>query len=99
MESDYRDSTVKAFEQQLDHHLQETEDASLSRGTKRTRGPVPAEHYEWLVRRQIETESLQSIAASPGMKVSVDAVRAAIRKLRNLIDLPPLRPGRPRKKG
>lgn len=61
-------------------------------------GKYCPEHFEWLVRYQIEMESIDSISSDP-RKVTLSAAKKAIRELRQLIDLPPRRPpGRPSKK-
>ena len=54
-------------------------------------------HMDWLVRNQIDREPISDIAKSSHH--SREAVKTAVYPLRDLIELPRGKRGRPRKKG
>ena len=86
--SEYNSELVDALNKYLDDAEKVAREAGLVPDAK----GFTTEHFEWLVRRQVEGERIGSIATSPGRGTSEDAVRKALTRLRNLLDLPAPRP-------
>ena len=76
----------------LNKYLDDEEKAARETGLVPDTRSFTTEHFEWLVRRQVEGERIGSIATSPGRETSEDAVKKALTRLRKLLDLPAPRP-------
>ena len=71
----------------LNKYLDDAEKVAREAGFVQDDRSFTTEHFEWLVRRQVEGESIGSIATSPRL-TSKYTVRKALTRLRNLLDLP-----------
>ena len=71
----------------LNKYLDDAEKVAREAGFVQDDRSFATEHFEWLVRRQVEGESIGSIATSPRL-TSEYTVRKALTRLRNLLDLP-----------
>ena len=76
----------------LNKYLEDAEKVAREAGFVPDARNLSKRDFEWLVRRQIEEESFESIAESSKQKP--EAVKQAVTRLRRLIDLPQLRSGR-----
>ena len=95
-ERTYRRSSQRRYAEFLENYVNAAKRRVAARGAERALRKTEREHYEWLVRHQIEGETPKSISQYP-RAVAVATVKRYAGELRALVDLPERPRGRPRK--